>query len=205
MAIGKLSVVVSRGDVAFSADLAREETGGVDEVVDLAAAKTGSLTARTDDDTGVVTAEAEHGITDSDAVDVYWEGDSPGVRYGMDVTIVDGNDISINLGAGDVLPALNSAVTIVKQVLIVIPDFDGDQTKFLAMHCSRRGHVDLQQVSGTSIEASKLGPTAPYVWVDGGGASNPLAGNTVSKAMATCGDSAGSGRIQIGIVRVSVT
>ena len=65
----------------------------------LPAAKAGTLSARTDDNTGVVTLAAGHGLEVGDVVDVYWSG-SGNYRYGMDVTVVDGNDVTVDGGAG---------------------------------------------------------------------------------------------------------
>lgn len=84
--------------------------------VALSAAIAGTLTTRTDNDTGVVTVASGHGITASDTVIVTWE--SAGVRYNrynVDVTGVTSTTISIDLGAGTNLPSSSTAVTIVIQ------------------------------------------------------------------------------------------
>ena len=201
MGIGKLQVTVSRGDVSFNAGLTREKEGGIDQVVDLAAANEGDLTTRTNDTSGVVTADsAEHGITDSNTVNVFWDG---GMRYGVTVSSVVTTAITITGGTGDVLPAQGTSVTIAKQVEIDV-DWDGDKTDFLAICCARRAHVDLQQSGGSSIKAWEVGPTAPVTWASDTGVTNPVASNTVGKAMASCGESAGTGRMQIGVVYDSV-
>lgn len=205
MAIGKLQVTVSRGDVNFNAALTREKEGGIDQVVDLAAANEGELTTRSTASSGVITADSEqHGITDSDTVNVFWEGATPGVRYGMDVDSVVTTAITISGGAGDDLPPLNSDVTIAKQVTIDV-DWNGTLTDFLAIGASRRAHVGLQESDGTSIKAVEVGPTAPYAWASDTGVTNPVTGKTVGKAMASCGVSAGTARMQIGVVYDSVS
>lgn len=69
--------------------------------VEVAAAKTGTLTTRTDANTGVITGQSGHGVTTGARLDVYW---ADGKRYGMTVGTVSGTSIPIDLGAGDNLP-----------------------------------------------------------------------------------------------------
>ena len=94
----------------------------------MVAAKTGSLSTRTDDNTGVATLSTGHGILTNDVVDVYWDG---GVRFGMLAT-VSGNAVSLDGGAGDNLPAQDTAVTVVKQTPIEV-NFDGDTLKIIGI------------------------------------------------------------------------
>src|SRR5437870_3562372 len=58
----------------------------------------GSLTTRTDNDTGSVTVIGTNTIITGDKVDVYWSG---GQRRGMTVGTVAGQVVPIDLGAGD--------------------------------------------------------------------------------------------------------
>jgi hypothetical protein len=83
------------------------ETGTLMDYVTLSPAIPATLTTRTNDTQGVITAEAGHGI-ESGALDVYFPD---GCRYGATAT-VDGNAITIASGTGDNLPAVNSAVTL---------------------------------------------------------------------------------------------
>lgn len=70
----------------------------------------GSLTTRTDFNTGVITVtDSDHGIADTDTVFVWW---SNGVARSMDVSTVAGNLITVDAGAGQNLPALGTAVEI---------------------------------------------------------------------------------------------
>src|SRR5689334_22516911 len=91
----------------------------------------GTLTTRTDNDTGVVTVASGHGVTASDTVDLYT---SAGVliRKDMDVTGVTGTTISIDLGTGSNLPTLNDPVVISKQQT-VNTSIDGDALKVLGL------------------------------------------------------------------------
>lgn len=94
----------------------------IDTEITLPAGKAGTLSTRTDANTGICTVSSGHGITADDTVDVYWSG---GRRYGVDVTAVDATTISIDLGAGDDLPVATTAVVVCKQV-VFNRSIDGD-------------------------------------------------------------------------------
>jgi hypothetical protein len=99
--------------------------------ITLPAAKSGTLSTRTDDNTGVLTVASGHGITDADTVDVYWAG---GVRYGMDVTATTSTTISVNLGDGDNLPSQSTAITVATQVVESFAIEDQSAVQFFAVH-----------------------------------------------------------------------
>jgi hypothetical protein len=74
--------------------------------VTLDAATEGTLTTRTDNDTGVITVES-HPFSVSDVVDVFWDG---GSRLGMDVTAQTATTVSIDGGTGDNLPVTTTEI-----------------------------------------------------------------------------------------------
>jgi hypothetical protein len=75
----------------------------------------GTLTTRTDDDTGVLTLSAMHGVMDGNTVDVFWGEDGEFSRLGMTVGTVATNDVPIDGGTGDNLPTVSTAVHVVNQ------------------------------------------------------------------------------------------
>ncbi len=70
-------------------------------------AKTGTLTTRTDNDTGVFAMQSGHGFSNGNKVDVFW---GTGYRRAMDAT-VSGDNVTLDGGTGDNLPAVGTAVT----------------------------------------------------------------------------------------------
>lgn len=158
-----------------------------DESAELPAAKAGSLTTRTDDNTGVATLSTGHGIATSDVVDVYWDG---GRRYGMTATVAT-NAVTVDGGAGDNLPTANTAVTVSKQVELNL-DFAGDSVEMFACYATRRCSVAWQQENGTAIAAKDLTANEPYVYASGRGDTNLFAGVTVGQVKVSNGDSAGT-------------
>lgn len=123
----------------------------------LAAVQTGTLTTRTDDDTGVATLSTGHGIETADVVDVYW---AAGVRYGMDATVAT-NAVTVDGGAGDALPDQDTAVTVVEQIDWEI-DFDGDDAQIIGVFyrnpedTGAKAHVDFQDSGDASINEVDL-------------------------------------------------
>ena len=119
----------------------------------LVAAQVGSLTTRTDDNTGVGTLSTGHGLVTNDVVDVYWSG---GVRYGM-VATRSVNAITVDGGAGDVLPAQDTAIAIVKQTAINPLNLDGDNAEIVgvfyrnASDQSAKAHIDFQDSGSATI------------------------------------------------------
>lgn len=175
----------------------------IDLQVTLPAGKSGTLTTRTDNNTGVVTVAAGHGITAADTVDVYW---STGRRYGVDVTAVGGTTIDIDLGSGDNLPAQSTAVVVVKQV-VVNKAIDGDNVAiigFLAELAASTGFgvritfFDAVSAGGSAVgNGIDLDPNSPFVLDIEGGATNLLTGSPILSFVASNGDGSNACTLKI--------
>lgn len=76
----------------------------------------GTLTTRTDNDTGVITLSADHQVAVNDIVTVTWSG---GSRTGMTVTAVTGAAVTVDGGTGTVLPSQGEATMIVEHYKVV--------------------------------------------------------------------------------------
>lgn len=143
------------------------------------AAVAGTLTTRTDDNTGEATLGSGHGIVDGDLVDVYWTG---GSRQGMTVGTVAGTAVPLEGGAGDVLPAAATAITVCKVRT------EGGQA---IVHSNIAGvllasaPVAQSFVFKTAADAVLLTVVLPaneaYVWTTGSGLANPFSAGTVAK------------------------
>jgi len=123
----------------------------------LVAAQTGTLTTRTDDDTGVATLSTGHGIESDDVVDVYWAG---GIRYGMTATVAV-NAVTVDGGDGDNLPIQDTAVTVVVQTDWEM-DFDGDDVQIIGVFyrnpsdTGAKAHVDFQDSEDAQVNEVDL-------------------------------------------------
>ena len=153
------------------------------EIPDIPLGKAGTLTTRTDNDTGTVTLGAGHGFTTGDKVDVYWDG---GLRYGMDATVA-GNDVAVDTGAGDNLPPQDEPVVVSKQVQISAA-FVGDQVELYAamldsLDQNAYGHAAFHAANDAEIHDVTLQRQRPDVANVQDGAINPFAATTVAYVM----------------------
>jgi len=183
---------INIGGVAINSTTTRSEESAVTYSDTLAAGTSGTLSTRTDDNTGVVTASG-HGLSVSDTVDVYWTG---GVRYGMNVTAVSGDDVTVDAGSGDVLPAQATAVVICEAVEINM-DFDGDDMAMLAIGCNKRAHLDFQDSASASLFAIEITADEPYRWSNDQEHTRPITGNAVDKVLISNGTTA-AGTLKVG-------
>lgn len=159
--------------------------------ISLSAAKAGTLTTRTDDNTGVVTLSVDHGVTDGQKLDVYWSG---GSRRGMTVGTVVDQVVPIDGGAGDNLPALSSAIT---AMVPVVNDLEliGDNLVALIGSGSAKGIISIQETDGTErhvLQVYGANRIAGGSWLEEDGDTNPLAGQATEKVAFSHGDSSGT-------------
>jgi hypothetical protein len=198
--VATYGVALTTAGVSIQRTVARSGDGSIGVEVALPAAKAGTLTTRTDNDTGVVTVGSGHGITDTDTVDLYWEG---GRRYSVDVTATTATTISIDAGTGDNLPIATTAVTIVKQVQINV-SIDGDALailgisfEFIDSSLTSQGHALFEDASGDDIAAIDLSANSPLVYDVAGGAANPFTGDPITVVRASNGDSTSAATLKI--------
>lgn len=194
------------GGISFGGTVTRTSSGTVTEEFTLAVGKAGTLSTRTDADTGIVTVESGHGITDAMTVGLYWSG---GCRRGMDVTATDATTISINIGAGDDLPIATTAVVICFETTVNV-DFVGNEALAAAVQGSRRCQVSWQLADGTEVVGVELGAAGEqnewWAWalLETGGTANPFAAVTIGKVLASCGDSVNSCDVKLGVAKDSI-
>jgi hypothetical protein len=136
----------------------------------------GTLTTRTDGNTGIITLAEGHGITTSDLVSVFWPG---GSRYNMTVTSTTTTTISVDVGEGANFPTVSSAVVVSKQLEYPI-SIIGDNITVLALVSQYRCHLEFLDGSDTSLLRYDLNATEGRSWIADQGITNPLAGDTVA-------------------------
>jgi hypothetical protein len=144
----------------------------------LAAAKVGALT-------GELTMAGGHGITTGARLDVYWSG---GSRYGMTVGTVATNQVPVDGGAGDVLPADETAVTAMVPVQENLAVTGNDVVAIVADAAAAATVVFTTSAPADVLAVEIAGATAAYFWQTGEG-TNPMAGAAVAKVYLSHGDS----------------
>lgn len=174
----KLRIVADVGGISITSTLTREADGQLGHgPITLPAAEAGALTTRTDNDTGTITIE-DHGFEDGDIVDVYWDG---GRRFGMAVSSAAADTFVVGasvVGAGDNLPAQDTAVIVCKQT-VIDSDFDGDKVVAIAAKLSARGHMSIRDDSDVHAVSVDLAAGEVWHWTDALAGANPLAGELV--------------------------
>lgn len=187
--------------VNVNVSLAKTATGSIAQSQALAAAKTGSLTERTDNTAGELTMTTGHGITDGARIAIFWSG---GCAYLGTVGIVVGNAVPFTGAKGDNLPVDDTAVTV--QVMTPLDvDFDGDKAEIVAASFRRRGVVVFEDSDGAVLDAGDIAAGEGYVYVSGLSQSNPLAGNPVDQVWVASGDSDDTNAFVLGVLYQSDT
>lgn len=146
----------------------------------------GTLTARTDANTGVATLDTGHGITTSDVVDVFWSG---GKRSGMTAT-VDGDAVTVDGGSGTDLPATTTVLRVMKPVSVPFT-VDGDEASSIVASSSVEGFIRLYDNTGTPVLVATfdVGKSRSVIWQADTGVTNPIAGHITTTARFTHGSS----------------
>jgi len=198
------SVSVSGSGLSMQSAIVRSASASVGLVESLPAAKTGTLTTRTDNTDGELTMAASHGITTAAVIDLHWTvAGVAGVRYGVVVGTVATNAVPISGGAGDNLPADETAITAVlpttANVLI-----DGDNTKLIAVELKTTdtslrtaGHVSFRDVDDDLIAELDLVTNVPRIYDLEGGDANPFTGDVITYIEASNGNSSTAASLQI--------
>lgn len=134
---------------------------GKEEPIPVAAA--GTLTTRTDANTGTLTMDsADHGITTGDVIDIYWTDDDgvSGSRRGVNVGSVAGTSVPFDVGLGDNLP---DADTVVQAAVVQVfaTSFEGnDMTALVASADSTKATIVLKSTL-TDDTALAFGTSSP--------------------------------------------
>lgn len=200
MPLAQIALNVTVGGITIAKNWTRSGEHPNPYEVTLPVAQDGDLTTRTDDDTGVATMDsAEHGIETGDKVDVYWDG---GVRYGMEAT-VSGTAVTLEGGAGAVLPADESPVVVCVQVDIPT-QIDGDVAQLFVVSLeyadstsAKLGHVDFQDAGAATIAEKDLEANVPLFVDLGSDLANLLTGNPITSCKASHNDTANEATLKI--------
>jgi hypothetical protein len=165
------------------------------------AAVSGTLTVRTDNDTGTISFAEDPGISAGSRLDVYWAG---GARRGMKATsisgtgpwlVVVGNAVG-DVGVGDNLPVQDTVVTVGK---VQSWDFNviGNNIKALIASASAKATIVLASGTDTEEWAAVFEEGAGVKgWFEGNGETNPIVGDTITKIFMSHGDTSGTKEVK---------
>ena len=199
---GSIQFIVSIGGVNISTTLTDTATGADTQNAALNKAWAGTLTTRTTDIAGEITAtDAGHTITTGDVIDIYF---TAGVAYGATVGTVAGTAIPFTAAAGTVLPTEDDAVNACVVTTLDV-DIDGDLIQMLVATVPTRWHIVFEDVGDAVLDAQVALADYPYFYIAGAGMTNPLAGNAVDEIHVSCEDLADTKTFEMGILYDSET
>lgn len=188
---------------SISKSTPRTADGGGSVEVSVPAGKAGTLTTRTDNETGTLTLGASHGITTGQIIDLYWSG---GARYEITVGTVSGTSVPIgadNSGSGDNLPSASTAIVASPRVAFNAA-IDGDELGLLAIQQyyasaseTAASHVSLVDAADDEIAALTLTAGVPRVFDIDGGDTNPFAGDPITDGVVSNGSSTYAATLKI--------
>jgi hypothetical protein len=194
-----LNKTVTIGGLAIAGTVVRADDGELREELNLAAGKAGTLSARTDNDTGTATLASGHGITTGATVDVYFAG---GLRRGMTVGTVAGTSVPIDLGTGDNLPALNDPIVLCVPTTVTLA-FIAANVVMAVVQAAFRSSVQFQQTAGTVVKAIDLGRSGNngeiWDWASLTDTTTPFTAD-VGKLVISNGDGTRSNTVKVGVV-----
>ena len=155
------------------------------------AGTTGTLTTRTDANTGTITASSSgHGIATGERFDIHWV-DANGVprcQYKVTAGTVSGASIPFDSGVGDDLPIATYAVVVSECVQLDQAMILADMEVF-AVGGTTYGKFVLEKADGTVVYNKTLGTTGfGEIWYEDSGATNPVT-DAVAKAFLSNGSS----------------
>ena len=165
----------------------------------VAASPAGTLTTRTDANTGTITmASGSHGITTGSRVDIHWTDPTTGLamcQHKVTVGTVSGTSVPIDLGVGDNLPVLNSAVVVAPSTPY---EFALDYAKLTVLGFGAtvgNAKVVLQDSGGSVVFHTTIPLNGGgYVWTLVSGVANPVSADVLN-AYISNGSSAAANRI----------
>lgn len=197
---------ISGGGVTIQTmPVARTNSGPIGLEDTLNAAKTGTLSTRTDNNTGTLTMDTGHGITTGQIIDIYWSG---GVQRTVTVGTVATNSVPIDGGIGDNLPSATTAITAVVQKAINLA-IDGDNTKIIAVVLETvdktlrtAANVQFLDAAADVIAEIDLVANVPQVWDIEGGSANPFTGDPITNLKASQANSTSTETYTLKIVGV---
>jgi hypothetical protein len=175
---------VSAGGITIQKSITRTGDAPIGLQTTLNNAQAGTLSTRTDNDTGTITmTSGGHTITTGAVVDIYWSG---GVQYSVTVGTVSGTSVPFDAGVGDNLPAETTAVTIVVQKNVNLY-IDGDNTKLISICLETTtdtlrtaGLLIAYDAANDTIATIDLVANVPQVWDIEGGSANPFTGDPIT-------------------------
>jgi len=161
------------------------------------AAQTGVLSVRTSDTVGTITMDSgSHTVSTGDRIDLYWSG---GSRRGVTVGTVAGTSVPISAGAGDILPAATTAVTVAIASSVPV-DVNGTNAQAIVFSTGgAKGTLVLTDSGDVEKYARVIEANGADIWYLNNGDVNPITGQTIAKAYLTHDDAVNAQTMKLAV------
>ncbi len=196
------AVISTQASIAgISVQASNTTTGNAQESYEatLAKAYSGTLGTRTDNDTGVVTLAEGHGVVTGKVVVSWTETGVRKTRYDVDA-VVTANDVAIDAGDGDNLPAEDSTVSVAVQEDLAAA-FDGDDLAAIVAKSTKDATLVFYDSGGAVLDEVQLYAGGAFVWQTGMGTTTPITGNAVANVVVGSRDTTATATFQLGLVQ----
>lgn len=202
-----LNMTINGLGETISRTIRRTADGGGNCEIAVPAGKAGTLSTRTDNETGTLTLGVSHGITTGQVIDLYWSG---GSRYSITVGTVSGTSVPIgadNSGTGDNLPAQGTAIVCSPRVTFDC-NMDASElsaaailSKYAATETAM-SYVSFRQSGGSETNGVELYPNTPRIYdLSYGGTgyfgTNPFGSDQIAYGVASNGSSTQASTLQV--------
>ena len=141
-------------------------------------AKSGTLTTRTDANTGTLTLGASHGILTGDVVDVYWYDTNGDLQVQHDVTVgtVAGTSVPIDSGTGTDLPIATTVVYVSKIVNVDLTSLAVTDLTAFAYALNKPGYIRFRDDNPATVLPTLLDDSTgnARVWLLSSGLDAPI-------------------------------
>lgn len=180
----------------ISRQLPRTSDGGITLDVSVPKGYAGTLSTRTDNETGTLTLGSGHGITTGAIIDLYW---ATGTRTGITVGTVSGTSVPIgadNAGSGNNLPTATTAIVASVRVPFNIA-IDGDNLAILGLQMVYPTLTETAESRAIFVDAADdviatldLTGNEARIYDIEAGDTNPFTGDPITDAYVSNGSSA---------------
>lgn len=193
-----------------SQNVSRTADGGGGNEVTITKGDAGTLTTRTDNETGSITmSDAGHSVTTGQVVDLYWSG---GSRHGVTVGTVSGTTVPIGAddsGTGDALPSAATALVVSPRIELNA-SIDGDNVAALGFKFgftstteTSVGRASFQDSGDNEIAGYDLQANGVRTFDITGGETNDFTGNPITHVVVSNASTSNDATFSLGWVQDS--
>jgi hypothetical protein len=196
--VAKATTSLTVAGLTISSSIEREQESSDRIALDVPAGLAGSLTTRTDDNTGVVTLASGHGILTDDVVSIFWAG---GFASAATVSGSTATTVTFDVDSGDTLPIATTSVVVSKKATHELL-LNGDSLDMFAIKNTQRCCIAFLDDESAAALTYEIAEREGRFWVSGMGFVNPLAGESIESVSISNGSTTAL-TIDIGLLKSS--